>query len=102
MPGFVLNMASIVMCAHGGQAKATAPAPRVMVGGQPAVLQNVPYAVAGCGLTTSPCTVANWLVGALRVRSNGIPLLLQDSQAICPSSGGTLLVAQTQPRVRGQ
>jgi hypothetical protein len=105
MPGFLLHVGATVMCLHAGQAQATVPSPRVRVGGQPIVLQNGPHMVAGCTLPSSslpPCTVANWTTAALRVRSTGVPVLLQDSVAICPSSGGTLMVAQTQLRVRGQ
>jgi hypothetical protein len=106
MPGFLLTSGSTLMCLHGGQAQATMPSLRVRLGGQPAVLQTAPHVVAGCTLPPTgsppPCIVANWTTGALRVRSMGNPVLLQDSVAICPSSGGTLMVVQTQVRVRGQ
>lgn len=105
MPGFLLHAGATVMCLHGGQAQPTMPSPRVQVGGQPIVLQNAPHMVAGCALPASnlpPCTVANWTVAAVRVASGGVPVLLQDSVAMCPSSGGTLVIAQVQLRVRGQ
>ncbi len=41
MPGFLLNVSSVVICAHGGQAKPTVPNPRVKVMGQPVVTQVV-------------------------------------------------------------
>jgi hypothetical protein len=105
MPGFLLHVGATVLCMHGGQAQATVPSPRVRVGGQPIVLVNAPHMVAGCPLVPPPlppCTVVNWTVGALRVRSSGVPVLLQDSVAISPANGGTLMVVQTQLRVRGQ
>lgn len=105
MPGFLLHVGATVMCPHAGQAQPTVPSQRVMVSGQPIVLQNAPHMVAGCGLTGTsapPCTAATWTTGAKRVFSMGVPVLLQDSMATCPSSGGTLLVVQTQLRVTGE
>lgn len=100
MPGFVLHVGATVICTHGGQAQPTVPNPRVTVGGQPTVTLAAPWVVAGCGLTGTPnppCVTANWVVGATRVTSQGQPLLLMDSQAICAAPGTPLqpLVAQT-------
>jgi len=36
---FLIQVGAQVMCAHGGQAQATVPYPRVLLGGQPAVQQ---------------------------------------------------------------
>ena len=105
MPGFVLDVTSTVLCLHAGQARATTVNPRVTVSHQPTVTISAPYVVAGCGLTGTgapPCTTAQWIVAATRVRSGGQPLLLQDSQAICPTSGTGLIVMTVQPRVRAQ
>ena len=48
MPGPLLHVGAIVLCAHGGQAQPTVPNPRVLVGGQPTVTMAAPYVVAGC------------------------------------------------------
>jgi len=105
MPGFLLHVGATVLCAHGGQAQPTAPNPRVKVGGQPTVTQAAPYTVAGCPFTTPggplPCVTAQWIVGAVRVRSNGQPLLLQDSQAVTIPNGVPLNLVVTQVRVKG-
>ena len=106
MPGFLLHVGATVLCAHGGQAQPTAPNPRVRVGGQPTVTQAAPYTVAGCPFTTPagaplPCVTAQWVTGAVRVRSNGQPLLLQDSQALTVPNGVPLNVVVTQVRVKG-
>jgi hypothetical protein len=105
MPGFLLHVGATVLCAHGGQAQPTAPNPRVLVGGQPSVLMTAPYAVAGCPFATggvpTPCVTAQWMTGATRVTSNGQPLLLQDSQAVCVPNGTPVTVAVTQTRVTG-
>ena len=39
---FLVQVGATVMCAHGGQAQATSPYPRVMLGGQPAVQWRLP------------------------------------------------------------
>ena len=93
------------MCVHGGQAQPTAPNPRVLVSGQPIVMQPAPYVVAGCVFNISgapsPCITAQWITAAVRVLSNGMPVLLMDSQAICAPNGTPLLITVTQPRVVG-
>ena len=104
MPGFLVHVGATVMCAHAGQAQPTVPFPRVMVSGQPIVTQPNPYVVAGCALASipsPPCVTAQWVTGATRVLAGGQPVLLQDSQAVCTPSGGSLLVLVTQFRVRG-
>jgi len=105
MPGFLLHVGATVLCAHGGQAQATVPNPRVLVSGQPTVTQSGPYAIAGCPFNVSgspvPCVTAQWVLGAVRITSNGIPLLLLDSQAICVPNGTPLMITVTQTRVTG-
>ena len=106
MPGFLLHLGATVLCAHAGQAQPTSPNPRVRVGGQLVVTQPAPYVVAGCpfvaGTVPSPCVTAQWVTAATRVRAGGLPVLLQDSQAICAPNGTPLTIAMTQVRVRGQ
>jgi hypothetical protein len=105
MPGFLLHVGATVLCAHGGQAQPTVPNPRVLVSGQPTVTIAAPYVVAGCPFNVSggpsPCVTAQWVAGAVRVTSNGQPLLLLDSQAICAPNGTPLLPVVVQPRVTG-
>jgi hypothetical protein len=106
MPGYLLHVGATVMCAHGGQANATVPNARVRVGGQPTVTQSGPHAVAGCGFVppsgNGPCLTAQWITAALRVRSGGQALLLQDSQSICTPTGTPLTIVMTQVRARAQ
>ena len=105
MPGFLLHVGATVICAHGGQAQATAPNPRVLVGGQPTVTQAAPFVVAGCAFVppagNGPCVTAQWVTAAVRVMSNGQPLLLQDSQSVCAPTGTPLTIIVTQVRVKG-
>ena len=105
MPGFLLHVGAGVLCAHGGQAQPTVPNPRVMVNGQPSVTMAAPYAVAGCLFNISgvpsPCVTAQWVSAATRITSNGQPLLLFDSQALCAPNSTPLLILAAQPRVTG-
>ena len=104
MPGFVLHLGATVLCLHGGQAQPTAPLPRVLVSGQPAVGQAAPYVVAGCPFVPpnpGPCVTAQWVVAATRVLSAGVPLVLQDSTAICAPTGTGLQPLVVQTRVKG-
>jgi len=68
-------------------------------------VMTAPYAVAGCpfnvGGSPMPCVTGQWVVAALRVQSNGQPLVLMDSQAICAPNGTPLLPVVAQTRVIG-
>jgi hypothetical protein len=106
MPGFLLHQGATVICMHAGQAQATVPNPRVRVSGQMTVQQPNPWIVSGCpfvaGVTPMPCVTAQWVTAAIRVRSGGLPLLLQDSQAVCVPNGTGVNILVTQVRVRAQ
>ncbi|MDF0677308.1 MAG: hypothetical protein P0120_23675 [Nitrospira sp.] len=105
MPGYLLHMGATVLCLHAGQAQATAPNPRVKVSGQMVVTQSTPHTVVGCPFNVSgspvPCVTAQWVTAALRIKAGGIPVLLQDSQAICAPNGTGVNIVTTQMRVRG-
>lgn len=94
-----------MLCAHGGTATPTAPNPRVLVGGQPAVTLATAYVIAGCpfnvGGSPLPCVTGQWLVAATRVFSSGQPLVLMDSQSLCTPNGTPLLPVVAQTRVIG-
>lgn len=104
MPGFLVHVGAQVLCAHAGQATPTVPNPRVTVSGMPTVSITGPYVVAGCTLpppllANGPCLTAQWMVGTTRVTSNGQPLVVQSSQAICAPTGTPLMILTTQTRV---
>jgi hypothetical protein len=106
MPGFLLHAGATVTCAHGGQALPSQPNPRVMVMGQPTVTRAASYLIEGCPLpsppnSNGPCATAVWITAAERVTSNGQPLLLADSQAICTPTGTPLTVGASQTRALG-
>jgi hypothetical protein len=64
-----------------------------------------PYTIAACPFNVSgspsPCVTAQWTTAATRVFSNGQPLVLLDSQAICAPNGTPLVILATQVRVTG-
>ena len=105
MPGTLLHQGATVLCMHAGQAQPTAPNPRVKVGGQPIVTQTAPYTIAGCPFVppagTGPCVTAQWVTAATRVQAGGVPVLLQDSQAVCAPTGTGLNIVVTQLQVKG-
>ena len=106
MPGFLLHQGATIICAHAGQAQATAPNPRVKVGGQMVVTQPSPHMISGCpfvtpGGTPMPCVTAQWITAAIRVKAGGMPVLLQDSQAVCVPNGTPVNILVTQVRVKG-
>jgi hypothetical protein len=105
MPGFVLQVGATVMCSHGGQAQPTVPNPRVLLSGAPSVTMTAPWVIAGCPFVPpnpGPCATAQWIVGATRVTSDGQPLLVLASQAVCMPTGTPLLPLVAQARVTAE
>ena len=106
MPGYFLHEGATVMCMHGATAEPMVPDSRVTVSGQPIVTQTCVYTVAGCSLpppiaANGPCTTCTWITAATRVTASGIPVVLQDSQAVCVLPATGLNIVETQTRVRG-
>ncbi|WP_282004282.1 hypothetical protein [Propioniciclava sinopodophylli] len=98
----LLAMNSTVLCSHGGQAKATAPASRVLLGGAPAVLAPPPWTVAGCPFPPNsggPCVTAMWSTFTMRVTSMSQPLVLSSGSATCAPTGVPLMPVAFQVRV---
>jgi hypothetical protein len=100
----VLTAASTVLCQHGGTATPTTPLARVLVSGSPAVGQSTAYSIAGCPFVPpapGPCATAQWVAAATRVLAGGVPVVLQDSTAVCAPTGTGLIPVMVQPRVKG-
>ena len=106
MPGFLLYQGATVKCSHVGLAEPMTPNPRVTVSGKPTVTIESKYMVAGCTFAppdgNGPCATAQFVTGALRLTSNGQPLLLLDSQASCVPTGTPLKITVTQKRATGE
>ena len=99
---FLIQVGATVLCAHGGQATAVTPNPRVLLSGQPSVLLSGQWVVAGCPLVPPPlppCVTGQWLVGTVRVLSNGQPLVVQSGTGITLPNGTPMLPIVMQPRV---
>lgn len=106
MPGPLLHVGATILCAHAGQATPTAPAPRVLLNGQPAVTLSCTYTIAGCAMPpppsgNGPCVTAQFVSSAMRVLAGGQPVLLQDSQSVCAPTGTPLMPTVVQSRVIG-
>lgn len=103
MPGPILHLGATVMCSHGGQALPTAPSPRVTVSGMPIATIATPYTIAGCAFAppagNGPCVTAQWVVGAVRVTSEGQPVVVMTGVAVCMPTGTPLLPMSAQTRV---
>ena len=102
MPGPIVHFGAVVLCAHGGQATATSPFPRVLVSGQPVVTVAAQYVIAGCALATSsgPFDVSgHWIAGAMRVLAGGVPVAISTGSSIAIATGTALIPAIVQPRV---
>ena len=106
MPGYLLHDDAEVLCEHAGLGQPVVSNLRVKVGGLAIVTRVNTYTIEGCTLPTLtagalPCVTAQWLSAATRVRSLGMPVLLQDSRSICAPTGTPLTVGKTQERVKG-
>lgn len=102
MPGPILHLGATVLCSHGGTATPTAVSPRVFVNGQAIVTLPGPYAVAGCTLASipsPPCVTATWMVGATRVFSNAMAVVIATGQSVCVPTGTPLVSVVVQGRV---
>ena len=104
MPGYLLHQGATVMCMHAGQAEPILVEPRVRVMGQPIVTQASTYLIAGCtqaSIPSPPCVSAQFASASSRVRAGGLPVLLQDSIAVCVPTGTGLNIVLAQMRVKG-
>ncbi len=103
MPGPILHLGAVVLCAHGGQAVPTAPSPVVLVSGMPITTIAAPYTIAGCAFVppagNGPCVTAQWMVGAVQVLSQGQPVAILTGMATCVPTGTPLLPVEAQTMV---
>ena len=102
MPAPILHVGATVLCSHGGQAVPTAPSPVVLVSGMPAATIAAPYTVAGCAFVppagNGPCVTGQWVVGAVRVLSQGQPLAIMSGSSVCAPTGTPMLPMAAQTR----
>jgi len=104
MSGHLLHLGAIVQCTHAGPATPMAANSRVLVTGQPTVLQTTPWTIAGCPLPKNAPfdQTGSFTAGTTRVTSNGQPLALDSAASTCAATGQPLRVVQVQSRVVAQ
>lgn len=105
MPGFLVHRGAVVTCSHAGPATAMVPASRVKVSQMPVVTLPTPFVVTGCAQAAAllpPCVTGQYLMGALQVKSDGMPVVLLDSRSVCAPNGTPLLVLATQMQVKAR
>lgn len=78
----LLPMNTPLLCGHGGKATPALPNPRISLLGAAAIPQSSPVVIAGCPQAPPagpPCVAGNWIMGSVRLKSLGQPLVLQNS-----------------------
>jgi hypothetical protein len=100
MPGPILHMGAVVLCAHGGMAVPTVPSPTVLVSGMPIATIAAPYQIAGCAFVppigNGPCVSGMWVMGSVFVTSNGQPVAILSGVSICVPTGTPMLPVSAQ------
>ena len=104
----LLTSASTMMCPHGGTVMASPGSTRAQAGA-PILRSSDSFSIAGCPLNVSgaphPCTTVQWVVPAIRVKQAGDLVLNESSVGLCLAADqapqGTVIIAATQPRVKG-
>ncbi len=105
----ILHVGALVQCPHQIPAQMIAASTRVKVGGQPVLVVNDTFLIAGCPFTVGPkyqgCVKILWVVPAMRVKAGGQFVLLKDSTGICQSAeqipNGPPSVMVVQMRAKG-
>lgn len=98
----LLHENATVQCTHTGSARPMTTNPKVSVGGQKIVTQDVTYQLSGCTLPTQsggPCQTAQFTDAATKVRAGGKPVLLSSNKAKCVPTAADLNVISTQRKV---
>jgi len=75
----------------------------VLVSGMPIATIAAPYAVVGCAFVppggNGPCVTGQWTLGAVRVLSEGQPVVIMSGVSICAPTGTPLVPVVSQMRV---
>lgn len=101
MPGSILHEGAVVLCSHGGTATPVSLSPRVTVSGQRAVTLDSLWLITACGLARGagllPCVSGEFMAGAARVRSGGLPLAVPGA-SVCTPTDTPMVVVSAQMR----
>lgn len=113
MPGPFVTVGAQIKCPHGGTVSVVPTNFRAKATQQSIALLNGQYPIAGCpfqvpvgpAMKPQPCVRVQWLVGALRVKVNRVPVLVRTSTGLCFSiegiPQGPPIIVMTQMRARG-
>lgn len=98
----IVTTGAQVMCAHNGIATPIRSSPRVTVNGEPVMtVTETPSYSMQCPAGSNACVSANWMLGAARVSSAGLPLAVHDGQSLCqPASRLQVKLCQTRAETR--
>jgi hypothetical protein len=97
------------MCPHGGTVTATTTNTRVNAVSSPVLRSSDTFLIAGCpffvGPSPHPCTTLQWLAADLRSKVVGDFTLSDACVGMCLAADqapqGAVMIASTQPRVKG-
>ncbi len=91
--GNLFGTDTVITCPHGGRVRAVTglASDAVLLDGLPVATASGAWTVTGCTHTTgsaaTPCTSVRWSPGRDGVRVDGVPVLLNSTDAECFSAG---------------
>jgi hypothetical protein len=106
MPRALTTSASL-SCPHGGRIIAVPKAPKLSIGGAPALTQGDSFQIIGCPFTLpggkpSPCLVIDWVKTDLKTRAGDSRTLSEASVGLCKADTGapqgTVIIGAPQPQ----
>jgi hypothetical protein len=106
----ILDETCTILCPHGGTATVVSTDTQASINGPMVLLQTDAMIIAGCVFNVlgvpSPCVTIQWVVAALQVTVNGIPVLNESSVGLCLNAlgvpQGPAIVIADQMQVLGQ
>lgn len=104
-----LTVSSVLQCPHGGSVNITSSNTRAKAGGDFIVRSSDTFLIGGCsfmiGSAPHPCVQVRWIVPTTRNQAANGSVLAEDSVGLCIAGDeapqGTVIVASTQPQVKG-
>jgi len=112
MAASLLNVSSSLQCPHGGTVQISSANSKVKADGAFAALATDTFTISGCPFQIpgtppipSPCMTVQWVVTAMRTKTNGTPNLNQSSVGLCLSAAqipqGPVTIVNTQSKAAG-
>ena len=105
MPGYLLNMNATGKCPHAGSAQPDVGAARLKAGGAAVLTVSTQMMISACSNVVAnspfPCVTGAFIVGATRVKTMGLPVVLADSQTMNVPTAVPTSITNTQTKVKG-